>query len=139
MDTSSVSVPIGNGCGTLRVGRQLMPGCGPRLLTCTLPVMGQPALIGIGWARALRAGFIRISPLGAPGSFDRQLPLFLRPRAAFSLASSPMATATPLSIAACPTTSSLCGSRWILQAVVLAPSGARAFTASNALLITLGS
>jgi hypothetical protein len=38
-----------------------------------------------------------------------------------------------------PANALFCGTRWVVQAVVLAPSGPRAFAASNALLVTFGS
>jgi hypothetical protein len=115
-----------------------MSGGGPHL-TCTPPVMGHPTLVGLNGSVAFVPGLIRISPFGAPVASIDSYHVFLSPDSFVLARFVTDANGDAALNRRIPTDPLFCGSRWVVQAVILAPSGTRAFTASNALLVTLGS
>ena len=127
---------------------QLMSGCGfpsAPILTCTLPVMGQPAVFGVHGSVAAAAGVVRLFPFkGAlfthanlAGSVER-CDVYLNSES-FVLAR--FATDGNGDFAFShniPPVQVLCGSRWVVQGLFYAPSGQNRFGASNALLLQFG-
>ena len=101
--------------------------------------MGQPTLIGVNGSVASVPGFIRISPSGTPVASIDNCHVFLGPESRVFARFVTDGNGDVALSRKIPASALFCGSRWVVQAVILAPSGTRPFTASNALLVTLGS
>jgi len=118
-----------------------MSGCGfPKapILTSSTPVMGQPALISLSSYASHAPGILRITPVGGRVASIDDCHVFVTPssftfRRFFTDANGAFTYGCKL-----PTDPVFCGTHWVVQAVIFAPSGSRSFSASNALLSTLG-
>lgn len=141
MDTASVTVPAGNSCATPASVVELTLGCGAPAptLVCSPLVMGSLAQLTLDGSTPSVPGFLRLTPFGGRvTSFDDCHVYFTT--ASYALASFVTDASGDFALSrTIPANPLLCGTRWVLQGLVLAPSGTRKFAASNALLVTLGS
>lgn len=138
MDTASVSLPSGNGCGTLGSVQALVPGCGPNspILSCTTPTIGLATTALITGASPGRVGFLLVSPLGAAQISFHNCPVFYDPKSTLVLAAFVTdGTGSAMCLHA-KLPPSLCGTEWTLQALILA---GRNTSVSNGLLLAIGS
>jgi type VI secretion system secreted protein VgrG len=137
MDTASVSVPAGGGCGTSASVVDLALGCGPQAptLACTVLVLGQSATINLTGSLPLKKGFVMATPFGPSTVSYGGCPLYFNAstRIVGRFLTDGSGNDTFMSL---PRRPILCGTQWTLQAVVF--SSQSVVSVSNTLLCTLG-
>jgi ice-binding like protein len=140
MDTSSVSVPAGNACATPASVVQFSRGCGSPapVLDCTPPVLGQLATVTLDGSVPAVFGLLRVSPYRSPMGMLDGCHLFVNPGSFWAASFFTNGNGDIALGRTIPADPLLCGTRLILQGVLLTPSAGRDFVATNALLLTLG-
>lgn len=138
MDTSSVSVPAGDGCVATASVVEIAPSCGPMapLLVCDPPVICQSTAIGLSGSQPLSFGFVLATPggilprdfKGCPLYYDRTATVFLARR---------MTNPGGDNMIMPPLGTAMCGSEWTLQAVIFVKGSM--VSVSNTLFCTFGS
>jgi len=143
MDTTSVSVPLENGCLGLASAIQYLPACTlptAPLLTTTLPVMGQVAMIHLSGSAASVPGVLRVTLFRGPFALTDDCQRFLTTPSSFVFARFVTDINGAVDVRRLvPDDPFFCGTRWVVQAVTFAPAGPMRAAASNMLLVTLGS
>lgn len=140
MDTSHVAAPVGNTCTPASV-EALARGCGipAPVLTCTAPVLGQLVTTTLDGTVPGAIGRLRLSPYGGPTALLDGCHLFVNSRSSWLAPFSTDGNGDYVNNQLVPADPVLCGMRVILQGVIFTPSAGRSLTATNALLLTLGS
>jgi type VI secretion system secreted protein VgrG len=139
MDTSNVSVPAGNTCTPASV-EPIARGCGipAPVLSCSVPVLGQIATATLDGTVPAVFGRLRLSPYGMPMGMLDGCHLFVNSNSLWIAQFSTDGNGDFTHSQIVPADPLLCGTRLILQGVLFTPSGGRSLTATNALLLTLG-